>query len=143
MSTSREDEWHGRLKIYRVAFEAVLDIELVIPPAQVDKVAFIKAIDGIQPRGMTPLSAAVQFAAEALAYTTRKANIILVSDGLETCGKDPCSTASELRRRAADLTEIIETTAEKLILLQLLGIEPPTLPEEVIDELSQYRDLMA
>ena len=45
-------------------------------------------------------------------------------------------------RRAADLTEIIETTAEKLILLHLLGIDPPELPAEVVEELREYKSLM-
>jgi autoinducer 2 (AI-2) kinase len=45
-------------------------------------------------------------------------------------------------RRAADLTEIIETTAEKLILLHLLGVDPPELPAEVVEELREYKSLM-
>jgi len=46
-------------------------------------------------------------------------------------------------RRAADVTEIIESTSEKLIMLHLLGKEPPTLPDDIIEELSQLKDLMA
>ena len=46
-------------------------------------------------------------------------------------------------RRAADITEIIETTSEKLIMLALLGKDPPTLPDDIVEELSQYKDLMA
>jgi autoinducer 2 (AI-2) kinase len=46
-------------------------------------------------------------------------------------------------RRAADVTEIIETTAEKLLLLHLLGVQPPPLPDDILDELSGLRDLMA
>lgn len=46
-------------------------------------------------------------------------------------------------RRAADVTEIIESTSEKLIMLHLLGKEPPTLPYDIIEELSQLKDLMA
>jgi autoinducer 2 (AI-2) kinase len=45
-------------------------------------------------------------------------------------------------RRAADLTETIETTAEKLILLHLLGVDPPELPAEVVEELGEYKGLM-
>lgn len=46
-------------------------------------------------------------------------------------------------RRAADITEIIESTSEKLIMLALLGKEPPTLPADIVSELQQYKDLMA
>jgi Ca-activated chloride channel family protein len=80
------------------------DIELMIPPAKVDKQAFIRAVTAIQPKGMTPLSAAVEFAANTLGYTRQRANIILISDGLETCGKDPCATAARLKAAGAGLT---------------------------------------
>ena len=46
-------------------------------------------------------------------------------------------------RRAADVTEIIETTTEKLLLLHLLGVQPPPLPDDILGELSELRDLMA
>jgi len=46
-------------------------------------------------------------------------------------------------RRAADVTEIIESTSEKLIMLHLLGKQPPVLPQDLLEELSQYKDLMA
>jgi autoinducer 2 (AI-2) kinase len=46
-------------------------------------------------------------------------------------------------RRAADVTEIIEATSEKLIMLHLLGVRPPTLPDDILEELSELRDLMA
>ena len=45
-------------------------------------------------------------------------------------------------RRAADVTEIIESTAEKLIMLHLLGKEPPTIPDEILQELSEVKELM-
>jgi len=79
------------------------DIELLIPPGPVDQAAFLAAVEGIKPRGMTPLSAAIVFAARALEYTKRPANIILVSDGVETCGNDPCATAARLKADGLNL----------------------------------------
>ena len=39
------------------------DIELLIPPAKLDRAAFVAAVDAIKPKGRTPLSAALEFAA--------------------------------------------------------------------------------
>jgi autoinducer 2 (AI-2) kinase len=46
-------------------------------------------------------------------------------------------------RRAADLTQIIERTAEVIIGCYALGQKPPVLPDHVVKELSQKPDLMA
>ena len=50
------------------------------------------------------MTAAVRMAAELLKYTERKASVILVSDGIETCGLDPCAVAEELEKLGVDLT---------------------------------------
>lgn len=80
------------------------DIELAVPPGagNADKIAAF--VDGINPKGKTPLSAAVQQAAEALKYTEEKATVILVTDGLETCEADPCALASALEKQGVDFT---------------------------------------
>src|SRR5690606_17493090 len=56
------------------------DIELLVEPAKLDRVAFKKTVNAIQPKGMTPLTASVVFAAEQLRSTERKATVILVTD---------------------------------------------------------------
>jgi len=77
------------------------DIELLVPVGA-PKNAIQKAVDGISPLGMTPLSAAVQFAGEQL-RSSRHPRIILVSDGEETCDKDPCEIARELKVMSPNL----------------------------------------
>lgn len=80
------------------------DIEEIIPPGPFDAQALTAAIESIQPKGKTPLSAAVRQAAESLRYTEEKATVVILGDGRESCGMDPCATAEELERTGVDLT---------------------------------------
>lgn len=80
------------------------DIELLIPPGKLAKATFVAAVEAVKPNGRTPLSAAVQFAAAALDFKNQPANVILISDGLETCGQDPCATVARLVAAAKKLT---------------------------------------
>jgi len=80
------------------------DIELLIPVGKVDRSAFAKTVDDIMPKGMTPITAALELAAEGLGYKENKATVILVSDGLETCDADPCAAAKKLEELGIDFT---------------------------------------
>lgn len=79
------------------------DIELLIPPGPLDKTAFVATVDAIKPNGRTPISDAIEFAAKALDYENAPANVILVSDGVETCRKDPCATVARLAATGTNL----------------------------------------
>jgi mRNA-degrading endonuclease toxin of MazEF toxin-antitoxin module len=80
------------------------DIESLIPVGPVNATAIKAAIGDINPKGKTPLTDAVRFAARELRSTEEKATVILVSDGLETCNADPCAAAAELHRTGVDFT---------------------------------------
>lgn len=80
------------------------DIELLQAPASDSLAAIASQVNTLQPRGMTPISAAVRQAAEQLRHTEHKATVILVSDGEETCDADPCALAAELERSGVDFT---------------------------------------
>lgn len=73
------------------------DIDLLQPVGPVDAKAIDAALDGVHPRGMTPIGASLRRAAEALADQSGPSTIVLVSDGTETCGSDPCAVAREVR----------------------------------------------
>ncbi|MDV2968907.1 VWA domain-containing protein, partial [Nitratireductor aquimarinus] len=75
------------------------DIETLIAPGRLDKVAFIDHVNNIRPVGKTPLTAAVQHAAELLSYRDTPATVVLISDGVETCNADPCALSTELARQ--------------------------------------------
>ncbi len=80
------------------------DIELLRPPAALDRAAFDRLLDGITPLGRTPLTDATRQAAQALSYTDAPSTVILVSDGRETCNADPCAAAETLARTGTDFT---------------------------------------
>lgn len=103
------DTWNDRTGIGLIAYGHrkkgdCADIETLLPAAPINKTTFMAAINAIQPKGKTPISAAVRKAAESLKYTEQKATVILISDGLETCNADPCVLASELESTGVDFT---------------------------------------
>ena len=75
-----------------------------MPVAPVEADVFMTAVDDLQPRGATPLTQAVIAAAEQLDYENNQATVILVSDGEESCGADPCAMAKALEEKGIDLT---------------------------------------
>jgi Ca-activated chloride channel family protein len=78
------------------------DIETVLPVATVNR-AKIEALAGrLVPRGKTPITGALREAAGQL-EAGKPGTIVLVTDGIETCGGDPCALATELKRKNASL----------------------------------------
>ncbi len=80
------------------------DIEMMMPVRLHNPSAMKAKVQGISPKGKTPLSESVRQAAKALRYTEERSTVVLVSDGLETCDIDPCELAAELAMSGADFT---------------------------------------
>jgi len=84
------------------------DIEVLSAPAGNHDPAHrerLKAtVAGLKNRGMTPIADSILAAARALKYTERRAVVVLISDGVEECGGDPCRVAAELKRDGIDFT---------------------------------------
>ena len=80
------------------------DIEMLVPPAPGTADQISAAADALNPKGKTPLTAAVEQAADALKYTEDKATVILITDGIETCDADPCQLATDLEKKGVDFT---------------------------------------
>jgi Ca-activated chloride channel family protein len=79
-------------------------IELRLKPTADAAAPLLDAIKKINPRGRTPLTRSVEMAAEELDYRNKPATVVLLTDGEETCGGDPCRTAKALKAEAKDLT---------------------------------------
>ncbi len=79
-------------------------IELRLKPTPNAAAPLLDAIKTINPRGRTPLTRSVELAAEELDFRNKPATVVLLTDGEETCGGDPCRTAKALKTEAKDLT---------------------------------------
>lgn len=80
------------------------NIELNVRPMENAAATIKAAVDAINPAGRTPLTDAVRLAAEALDYRKKPGVIVLLTDGEETCGGNPCKLAKQLKADAAGLT---------------------------------------
>lgn len=72
------------------------DIEVVSPMGRTAASDLEARLRGLTPRGMTPLTQSLRRARAEIPDTAEAADIILVTDGLETCEGDPCALAAEL-----------------------------------------------
>ncbi|MCC7274745.1 MAG: hypothetical protein IT561_18895, partial [Alphaproteobacteria bacterium] len=80
------------------------DIELVSPIGADDAGRLAAQIRGLQPRGETPIAAAIEQAARSFAPLRGQQNsIVLVTDGVEECKGDPCAAARAVRAAGLDL----------------------------------------
>lgn len=72
------------------------DIEELVEPGAQSRSDILDQINGITPTGKTPLTDAVEQAAKRLSYTDTPATVVLISDGLGSCERDPCALAAAL-----------------------------------------------
>ena len=80
--------------------ESCKDTELVIPFQPLDKARMVAALGKAVPKGQTPISYSLEQAAGDFGGSSDEERaIILVSDGVETCGADPLATVRGLMER--------------------------------------------
>ncbi len=79
-------------------------VQLALKPVPDAAPLIMQEVNGLSPAGKTPLTAAVEQAAEVLGYQNRPGLIVVVTHGEETCGREPCELGKQLRANGARLT---------------------------------------
>ena len=77
-------------------------LDLKPTPSAADLIMGI--INALVPAGKTPLTSAVEQAANVLDYRAKAGVIVVLTDGEETCGRSPCELGKQLHAEAAQLT---------------------------------------
>jgi Ca-activated chloride channel family protein len=80
------------------------NIELNMKPSANAARPIMSAVNALVPAGKTPLTSAVEQAAEVLDYRNKPGVIVVITDGEETCGGQPCDLGKRLHDAAKQLT---------------------------------------
>jgi Ca-activated chloride channel family protein len=80
------------------------NVQLALKPIPRAAGLIMQEVNAINPAGKTPLTTAVEQAAEVLEYRSKPGLIVVLTDGEETCGGTPCDLGKRLHADAAQLT---------------------------------------
>lgn len=80
------------------------NVQLALKPMPDAAPLIMHEVNALSPAGKTPLTAAVEQAAEVLDYRRKPGLIVVLTDGEETCGGAPCDLGKRLRADAVRLT---------------------------------------
>lgn len=79
------------------------DVEVLAPVGRIDKTALAEQVAALNPRGKTPLAASAEAAVAEVRRSGSPATVVLVTDGVETCGGDLCQVVREARAAGVEL----------------------------------------
>ncbi len=97
------------LRVFGQSYSNLADIDcrqtsLLVPIGQHNRAAIIKNIRQIEPFGMTPIMFALRMAAEEdFRGIHGPKTVILITDGADTCGGDPCAYLQALKMRGIQM----------------------------------------
>jgi len=74
------------------------DVEILIPPGSNEKQELIARVNALAPMGMTPIALALSTVAENLKSRKAETTIVLLTDGLESCGGDPRGVVEKMKQ---------------------------------------------
>ncbi|MDJ0852733.1 MAG: VWA domain-containing protein [Myxococcota bacterium] len=75
------------------------DSELLVPFQAGNRILIERAVAGFKPRGQTPLAYSLEQVARDFAGVEGERAVVLVTDGIESCGGDPVAAARALQKR--------------------------------------------
>ena len=79
------------------------DIEILSPIGKESPAAIAKKVSGLQPKGETPIAAALLKARDAFQGVSGTKMVVLITDGAEECHGDPCAAIKELAAVGLDV----------------------------------------
>ena len=80
------------------------DIELLTPLGAGNRATILKQIQAIHLKDQTPITRSIELAAKQLETLEQETEIVLVSDGEETCESDPCDYTRTLKEKGLAFT---------------------------------------
>ena len=80
------------------------DVTTLVPVGRDTGGTITAAAAGILPLGRTSIADALRKSAETLDYTREKATVVMLVDGLDSCGGDVCAVARDLEAKGRDFT---------------------------------------
>ena len=85
--------------------ESCEDIELVVPIDAGGGERIVRTLPTLDALGMTPISASLKLAADDFVFEqSRRNSVVLISDGLETCGEEPADVIRGLQEFGIDFS---------------------------------------
>jgi len=84
------------LTVYSGNFSKCDDVRMLVTPTRGSGPAILNALADVQPRGATPLGAAVRLVVTYFRDRAEAATLVVVTDGEENCGDNICSLADEI-----------------------------------------------
>jgi Ca-activated chloride channel homolog len=78
------------------------DVEFLVEPQNTNKEKIISALESVRPLGMTPLAWSATLAIEKIRNSKLKTTIILITDGIETCGGNICDVVAAAKKEGIE-----------------------------------------
>ncbi|MDC0737783.1 hypothetical protein N6L24_05800 [Cognatishimia sp. SS12] len=78
------------------------DIEVIAGLGELENQQILDRLEGLTPTGKTPISGALAAAGGVFQTNDAINQVVLISDGIETCGGNPCETAKTLAAMGAE-----------------------------------------